>query len=270
MKVSVTGSEGYIGKHLVQMLNQNKIYDVHTIDLLDFNSLNHVQVDVTNQNHIKRLVESYDAIVHLAALVRVGESVKNPSKYYNTNVNGTYNILKNIVCGNFIFASTGAASEPNSPYGFSKRVAEDIVGELADSYNIFRFYNVIGSDGFPPTNPDGLMSKLIDATKTGEFRIYGRDYNTTDGTCMREYVHVNDICSAIIRSLDRPTNKIHNLAYGDAKSVSEIVDIFKEVNDVKFKIIFDRRREGDLEACYLRNASGFMKRSYTYEQMMKV
>jgi UDP-glucose 4-epimerase len=271
MKILVTGSEGYIGKHLVKMLLEDG-NTVHTLDIKGERSETHFIVDINNETFVKygpHIGKKYDAVVHLAALVRVGESVREPYRYYDTNINGTFKLLNNVDTNHFVFASTGAASEPNSPYGFSKRAAEDIVSAMAKKFTIFRFYNVIGTDGFPPTNPDGLMSKLIDAMDTGEFRIYGRDYNTTDGTCMREYVHVNDICAAIMRSLDKPTNKVHNLAYGDPKSVAEIVDVFKKVNNVDFKVIFDRRRDGDLESCYLRGGSQFMRRSYTYEEMMR-
>jgi len=267
MKILVTGSEGYIGQHLCKMLSKLD-YDVYRLDKkVNFNINYDIEDYLFSFNDMPW---EFDTIIHLAALVRVGESVSNPTEYYTTNVQGTINLLNNVKCDNFIFASTGAAASPDSPYGFSKRIAEDIVREKAKTYTTFRFYNVIGTDGYEPTNPDGLFYKLIEATKTKSFTVYGNDYNTSDGTCVREYVHVNDICRAIIKAIENPSNSIENLAYGDTKTVGEIIDIFKQTNEVDFDVVYDKRRPGDLEACYLENPSKYMERNYTYYDMLKM
>ena len=139
--------------------------------------------------------------------MNVGESEKEPIKYYTTNLNGTVNVVSKIKTKNFIFASTGAARDCESAYGISKRAAEDVVKEFCTKhspkdYTIFRFYNVIGSDGFAPTNPDGLMYKLMKARETKEFTIFGNDYNVSpDGTCVRDYAHVNEICDALKQAI---------------------------------------------------------------------
>jgi UDP-glucose 4-epimerase len=272
MKILVTGSNGYIGRHLCAMLEE-KNYEVHKLDY-DINpDLRQYIYDIRDAKELKNggtSFHTYDAVIHLAALVRVGESVHYPTLYYDTNINGTLNVIRRINYKNFIFASTGAAADPKSPYGLSKRVAEDIVAEQCKHFTIFRFYNVIGTDGFPATNPDGLFFNLTQATKTGQFDLYGKDYNTKDGTCVREYVHVNDICKALIKAIDKPSNQVENLAYGDTRTVNEIVNIFKEVNNVDFSVIYKDARPGDLEACYLKNPSEYMVRNYTYEQMLKL
>jgi UDP-glucose 4-epimerase len=271
-KVLVTGSEGYIGQHLCKMLREDPTIDLYCIDQFMDKVPQKNAVDIRVKDHVKYRMKSgndFDTVIHLAALVQVGESVKYPSAYYITNVKGTMNVLKHIKYDNFIFASTGAASKPDSPYGFSKRMAEDVVKEWAPNYTIFRFYNVIGSDGFEPTNPDGLFYKLKKAPSKGKFSIYGENYNTKDGTCVREYVHVNDICKAIIKAIDKPSNKIENLAYGDTRTVKEIVEIFKKVNNVDFDVIYKDARPGDLETCYLEHPSEYMERNYSYEKMLK-
>ena len=271
-KILVTGSMGYIGQHLVQMLKQDKNLEVHCLDKDEIAGTNRYQIDIRLSKDVRETFgeEHYDSVIHLAALVQVGESVKYPTAYYNTNINGTMWLLRYVKANNFIFASTGAAENPISPYGISKRAAEDIVREMRPDATIFRFYNVIGSDGFEPTNPDGLFYNLIGAKQTQRMKIYGNDYNTSDGTCVREYVHVNDICRALIKATETPsTNHIENLAYGDPKTVKEIVEIFKEVNGIEFEVEYEPRREGDLEACYLENPSVFMERNYTYEEMLK-
>lgn len=274
MKVLVTGSEGYIGKHLCKMLESDSNYDVERLDLEiipNFKEKHHI--NIKNTTYLSSLqYKKYDAVIHLAALVQVGESVDHPTDYYETNITGTLNVLKYITYDNFIFASTGAAETPDSPYGLSKRVSEDIVKEhtKGKKSTIFRFYNVIGSDGFQPTNPDGLFYNLIQAAKLGTFNLYGDDYDTKDGTCVREYVHVNDICLALIKALHTPSLNIENLAYGDTKTVSQIIDIFKEVNSVDFKVLRFPRRMGDLVSCYLKNPSSYMERNYTYHEMLKI
>jgi UDP-glucose 4-epimerase len=128
---------------------------------------------------------------------------------------------------------------------------------------------VIGSEGFEPTNPDGLFFNLIQAVDTGKFTIYGDDYDTKDGTCVREYVHVMDICRALMKAIDTPSkNHIENLAYGDTRTVKEIVEIFKKVNEVDFEVEYKHRRPGDLEACYLEHPSKFMIQNHSYEEML--
>jgi UDP-glucose 4-epimerase len=264
--VLITGNKGYIGQHLVKMIEQTRPdILVHGCDIQETSQFNNI--DIRNSFTVKY---SFHTIIHLAALVRVGESVNKPSAYYDTNVNGTRNLLNTINHHNFIFASTGAAENPTSPYGFSKRIAEDIVKERAYDYTIFRFYNVIGTDGFPPTNPDGLMMNLMKAKETGKFTIHGNDYPTKDGTCVREYVHVNDICRAIIKAIDNPSNRIENLAYGDPRTTKEIVETFTKVNDIDCSVEFGPRREGDLAESYLKDPSPYMERHHTYEEMLKV
>jgi UDP-glucose 4-epimerase len=263
-KVLITGHKGYIGQHLWKMIEQTRPdIELTGLDIASIHSNEWHDI----RNPIKCATE-FHTIIHLAALVRVGESVKNPTDYYQTNIDGTINMLKQIRHHNFIFASTGAASNPDSPYGFSKRVAEDIVKELSYDYTIFRFYNVVGTDGFPPTNPEGILLNLLSASKKG-FNLYGDEYNTKDGTCVREYVHVNDICAAIIKAIDEPANSIENLAYGDTRTVKEIIDIYKKVNKTNFKVNVLPRRPGDLEACYLEKPSKYMVQNYSYEEMLK-
>ena len=272
MKILVTGSNGYIGRHLCAMLEE-KNYEVHKLDY-DINpDLRQYIYDIRDAKELKNggtSFHTYDAVIHLAALVRVGESVHYPTLYYDTNINGTLNVIQRIKYKNFIFASTGAASNPLSPYGLSKRVAEDIVAEQCKHFTTFRFYNVTGTGGFPATNPDGLFYNLTQAIETRKFHLHGTDYNTKDGTCVREYIHVNDVCDALIRAIDTPTNGVENLAYNDTRTVKEIVNIFKEVNNVDFDVIYKDVRPGDLESMYLPDPSKFMVRNYTYEQMLKL
>ena len=277
--ILVTGSSGYIGQHLCALLE--KEYNVFGLDYVA-ERFEKRTAPFNIRNKIKPwwfdfhdMPFQYDVVVHLAALVRVNESVKHPMLYYDTNINGTYNVLKEIPTKNFILASTGAAENPVSPYGISKLAAESLVTNFCTKnkidYTIFRFYNVIGSEGFEPTNPDGLMYNLIKAKKTGSFDLYGDDYDTPDGTPIRDYVHVLEICRAIKLAIERPSNAgVENLGTGIGYSVQEIVNYFKEANSCDFRVNIKPRRDGDPGATVLKNVSPYMKKYYTIQEILKI
>ena len=274
-KVLITGVSGYIGSHLCKMLGDT--YEVHGLDIVDPQApLNEFyRCDINRLFTIPDDIE-FDAVIHLAALVRVGESEQMPIRYYITNINGTMNVLNKVKTQNFIFASTGTAQDCNSVYGISKRAAEDVVREFCTQhrvkdYTIFRFYNVIGSDGFSPTNPDGLMHNLINAKESGEFTIHGNDYDISkDGTCVRDYVHVMEICDALKQAIEKPSNQIECLGHGVGYTVKEIVNLFQKVNDVDFTVNYGPRRNGDLASSVLENVSPYMRNLYTIEELLKI
>jgi UDP-glucose 4-epimerase len=275
-KILITGNSGYIGSHLSKMLADS--YEVYGLDI------NLPQTDCLKDWYnidIRKLFtidQEFDAVIHLAALVNVGESEQQPISYYITNLNGTMNVINKIKTKNFIFASTGAAAGCESAYGISKRAAEDVVREYCTihnpkDYTIFRFYNVIGSDGFAPTNPDGLMYNLMKSKEKGEFTIFGNDYDTRDGTCIRDYVHVNEICDALRSAIEKPSNQIECLGHGVGYTVAELVNKFREVNNIPNINLLTKigpRRKGDLAVSVLDNVSPFMKKLYTLEQLLKV
>jgi UDP-glucose 4-epimerase len=227
-------------------------------------------------NRIFTLDEEFDCVIHLAALVRVGESEVKPIQYYITNLNGTMNVLNKIKTKNFIFASTGAAQDCCSAYGISKRAAEDVVKEYCTThrqipYTIFRFYNVIGSEGFAPTNPDGLMYNLIMAMQSKEFTVFGNDYDVSpDGTCVRDYVHVNEICDSLKQAIEKPSNGVECLGHGVGYTVKEIVNKFMEVNNIDIDVKYGPRRKGDIASSVLENVSPYMRNLYTMEELLKV
>jgi len=274
-KVLITGSSGYIGSHLSKMLMDTLQYEVHGLDIREPQYPMHkfYQQDI---NRLFTIDEEFDCVIHLAALVRVGESEQKPISYYITNLNGTMNVINKIKTKNFIFASTGAAQDCESAYGISKRAAEDVVREFCTlhrptPYTIFRFYNVIGSTVVAPTNPDGLMYNLMKARETGEFTVFGNDYDVSDdGTCIRDYVHVNEICDALRTAIERPSNSVESLGHGVGYTVQEIVDLFQKVNDTDFEVKYGPRRKGDLASSVLENVSAYMPILYTMEELLKV
>jgi len=273
-KILITGSSGYIGSHLTHLLKDD--YEVHGLDknlpLIHPSVFYHCDI-----NRTFNLDEEFDAVIHLAALVNVGESEKIPIQYYITNLNGTMNVINKIKTKNFIFASTGAAEGCMSAYGISKRAAEDVVREYCTKhsqkdYTIFRFYNVIGSTVAEPTNPDGLMYNLMKARTSGSFTIFGNDYEQSwDGTCVRDYVHVMEICDAIKQAIEKPSNSVECLGHGVGYTVKEIVEKFKIVNNCDdFEVKYGPRRPGDLPVSVLKNVSSYMKNLYSFEDLLKV
>lgn len=273
-KVLVTGSSGYIGSHLCKMLKGN--YEVHGLDIHEpiVSVDKFYQVDINTLFTIPDQLDPYDAVIHLAALVNVGESEKMPIMYYITNVNGTMNVLNKVPTKNFIYASTGQANLCINPYSISKRASEDCVVEYCTKhrpmdYTMFRFYNVLGTDGIEPTNPDGLMSALIKAAKTGIFTIHGDDYDTPDGTCVRDYVHVNEICNALMMAIEEPANGLENLGHCTGKSVKDMVELFKIVNNVNFTVKIGPKKKGDPAVSVLDTPSKYMKELYELSDLLR-
>ena len=276
-KILITGNSGYIGSHLTQMLQKDSRYEIYGLDknspLIEIQKHFYENIRHDFQRWVASDIE-FDCVIHMAAEVAVGRSVHNPILYYQTNTIGTLNVLEKLRYKNFVFASTGSASGMNSPYSISKKAAEEIVEQYCREKSIpfttFRFYNVVGTDGIPPTNPDGLMWNLIKAKETGKFNLFGNDYNTEDGTCVRDYTHVNEICHGLIQGIEGPTNQIENLGHGVGTTVKQMIDLFKKVNDCNFEVVNVGRRAGDLERTVLPTPSKYMKHLYTIEDLMKI
>jgi UDP-glucose 4-epimerase len=275
-KILITGCSGYIGSHLCKMLEGQ--YEIHGLDLHDpvVSISKFYKVDINRLFTIPDQTEPYHAVIHLAALVNVGESERMPIMYYITNLNGTMNVLNKVPTNNFIFASTGAAALCESAYGISKRAAEDCITEFYTrhrqgiNYTMFRFYNVIGTSyGLMPTNPDGLMLNLMSAKEKG-FTIFGNDYDTKDGTCVRDYVHVLEICNAIRTAIEEPANGLENLGHGKGHTVKEMVEAYKKVNDIDFEVRYGPRRNGDPARSVLDNPSRYMKHLFDFEDLLKI
>jgi len=277
MKILITGNSGYIGSHLTQILSKRTDLELYGLD----RNVPQLPVKEHSRNNIampgyfmwQRDFE-FDCVIHLAAEVAVGRSVTNPIVYYQTNTLGTLRILQELKFKRFIHASTGSAGPMNNPYGISKRASEEIVDQYCKENNIpfttFRFYNVTGADGINPTNPDGLMWNLMNAQKTGVFNLFGNDYNTEDGSAIRDYTHVNEICRALEQAIDCSTNQIENLGHGVGTSVLQMIELYKTINNCKFEVNICPRRAGDLEKSVLDNPSPFMQKLYTMGELLWV
>lgn len=252
-KILVTGCTGYIGSHVCKVLFERG-YEVIGLDIDD--EQNDVSKWVTRFIHADvrnvLLTEKYDAIVHLAGVISVEESMSMPSHYYDTNLNGTMEILyKMHEDTHFIFASTAGAFDPQSPYARSKVAAEDIIKENAEQYTIFRFFNVAGSDG--ENMQQGTATHLIRiaaevaAKKRPGMFIFGTDYDTPDGTCVRDYIHVVDLANAIANAVKNgPKNTPYEcIGSGKGYSVKQVIHTMRLATGMDIGVNYMDRRAGD-------------------------
>ncbi len=288
MKILVTGGAGYIGSHVVKQLGEQTDHDITVLDNLvtgfqesilygDF-----IEADLSNFKQIEEIIKegNYDAVIHFAASLVVPESVENPLKYYLNNTANTAHLIKQCVTygvNKFIFSSTAAVYgepapdlipvteespvAPINPYGSSKLMSETVLKDTAFAYDEFnyialRYFNVAGAsvDGKigQSTENATLLIKVAAETALGKrdkMFIFGDDYPTEDGTCIRDYIHVEDLASAHIRALEHleegKEGGVFNCGYGHGFSVKEVLETMKKVSGVDFPVEIKERRAGD-------------------------
>jgi UDP-glucose 4-epimerase len=275
-KVLVTGSSGYIGQHLCLYLSKLG-YEVIGLDRRDIGGVGcseFIRQDILDTNDIPG---DYDAVVHLAALVQVGMGQIAMMDYYRTN------LLERLQYDTFVFASTCQANQSHN-YGKTKLIGEHLVKDFCDNrcvpHTIFRFGNVAGTAGYGPTNTDGLLYNLINAKETGTFNLYGNDYDTPDGTALRDYIHVMEVCYSIEKAIQRPSRFIgaeeypymEYLGHGVQYTVMECINAFKKVNNCDFEVVVKPRRQGDPNYMDTYTVSPYMnlEARSTLEEMMKI
>ena len=282
--ILVTGGAGYIGSHINKMLYQNG-YETVVFDNLVYGHREAVKWgtletgDLADTNRLEEIFVKYDidAVFHFAAYAYVGESVKNPRKYYNNNVVNTLHLLDVMIKHNvkyIVFSSTcatyGAPEEvpiteemkqaPINPYGASKlmieRILDDYHGAYGLNYCCLRYFNAAGADpeseiGESHT-PETHLIPLILAAAAGDrenVRVFGTDYPTRDGSCIRDYIHVTDLADAHMKALDYLKNKgesaCFNLGNCTGNSVLEVIRAAKEITGKDIPVVLDERRQGD-------------------------
>lgn len=284
MKLLVTGGAGYIGSHTVRAL-LTAGYEVIVLDNFSRGhrsaipaDVSYIAMDIANpevENILKK--NKIEGIMHFAAHSQVGESMVHPSIYYENNVVGSYRLIeaaRRAGIRHFVFSSTAAVyGEPDSipiietaslaptnVYGRTKLMIEQILKDYSDSYGMhyvaLRYFNaagadesgVIGEDHTPETH----LIPLVLATALGqrkEITVFGTDYDTADGTCIRDYIHVNDLAQAHVlamKYLKEGGNSIaFNLGSGHGFSVKEIIETAKRVTGIDFPVSYGSRRAGD-------------------------
>jgi UDP-glucose-4-epimerase GalE len=283
--IFVFGGAGYIGSHVCKALYQTGFHPV-TIDNLSEGFRENVlfgpfhEMDLSDKNEIRKLFRQYKplAVIHLAAFLSVAESVKNPSKYYTNNVEATLSLLEVILeIGPLpvVFSSSaavyGTALEcpiqethplnPLNPYGHTKKIIEQVLSDFKLAYGLpsvsFRYFNAAGADPdlelgprrFKPFHLIPILVKTL-ATRQSQFEVYGCDYPTPDGSCIRDYVHVSDLASAHVKAVERLLKGQNlplaiNLGTGKGYSVFEVHAAMENVSGQKIPLVKALARPGD-------------------------
>lgn len=282
--VLVTGGAGYIGSHACKALKQAGFTPIAFDNLstgwsqaVKFGPFEHG--NLLQKADVDRVFDLYSpiAVMHFAAFSQVGESIKNPGLYWENNVLGSLNLVQTAVehkCLDFVFSSTCATygdqdkvvldethkQTPINAYGSSKLAVENLLRDFEITYGlksvIFRYFNVAGADPDaevgefhqPETHLIPLILDVVDG-KRDSITIFGTDYNTHDGTCIRDYVHVCDLVDAHVLGLkwlqDGKVSRVFNLGTGDGFSVRQVIDQTQYVTNRSVPVIEGNRRSGD-------------------------
>jgi UDP-glucose 4-epimerase len=282
--ILIAGGAGYIGSHVNKLLNE-KGYETAVYDSLIYGHRRFVKWgqmvlgDLANREQLRLCFEKYpiEAVMHFGGFTYVGESVNDPAKYYQNNLINTLNlvdVMKAFGVKYFVFSSSCAVygiphtipidetepQKPINPYGKTKSMVEEILKDYDRAYGIkhvnLRYFNAAGADidgeigesHKPETHLIPLVIRaalgVIDSVK-----VFGVDYATKDGTCIRDYIHVSDLAEAHVKALEylkkKNVSDSINLGNGNGYSVREVIDAVKRVGKRHFKVIEDGRREGD-------------------------
>lgn len=281
--ILITGGAGFIGSHVNQLLHQNN-YQTVVLDNLSLGSRDAVikgafiQGDIGNGDDLKRVFENYkiDAVMHFAALTDVGASITSPHDYYTNNVVYTLNLLNAMRHYNVktcVFSSSAAIfglpkqaritedhpCNPINPYGRTKLIIEEILHDYDQAFGIkftcLRYFNAAGGDpsgqikNYKKKESNLIPLALRSLLFNKELSIYGTDYPTPDGTCIRDYIHVADLAAAHLLALQRldknRKSANYNLGNGSGFSVREVIEAIERVTGKKLKAVDGPRRPGD-------------------------
>jgi UDP-glucose-4-epimerase GalE len=283
MRVLVTGGAGYVGSHAAKELVRSS-HDVVIVDNLaeghrpSVGKLTFIEADLLDRDHITQILkdQKIDAVMHFAAFAYVGVSVREPAKYYHNNIVGSLSLLDAMLAAGvdrIVFSSSCATygtpnrvpitedhpQNPISPYGYTKLVIEHALADYAHAYGLgyaaLRYFNAsgaaadgtIGEDHDPETHLIPLILQVA-LGQRDHIDVFGDDYPTPDGTCIRDYIHVDDLATAHVAALEKLTPRMAlkvNLGTGHGNSVQEVVQICREVTGHPIPVRIAPRREGD-------------------------
>ena len=272
---------------IVDNLCNSKIDVLDKIEKISGKKVKFYQIDLCNEEELRKVFieNKIDGVIHFAGLKAVSESVEKPIMYYNNNLVSTLNLLllmQEFNVKKLVFSSSATVyGKPKSlpiyedfslmttnPYGTTKLMIENILKDLYNSDNSFditilRYFNPIGAhkSGLLGENPNGIPNNLmpyIMRVAIGEYKelqVFGNDYDTIDGTGVRDYIHVCDLANGHVLALQNKKSglKIYNLGTGKGTSVLELVHEFEKINNIKINYVIKPRRSGDIDACFASN-----------------
>ncbi|CAG8476814.1 12769_t:CDS:1 [Cetraspora pellucida] len=286
MRILVCGGAGYIGSHLVRELSTQQGYEIIVLDNLSKghiksipNGIKFEKADIRDKKALERIFSEYkpDAVMHFCASISIEESVADPLGYYENNVVGTIYLLQTMKKHNvkyFIFSSSSAIfgnpkevpiadniqPDPINPYGDTKYIVEKILAWSENAYGLkyicLRYFNACGAhesgDIGEDHDPETHLIPLIFQAALGQrssISIFGNDYDTKDGTCVRDYIHVTDLATAHIKALEylirENKSQSFNLGSGGGYTVNEVINAVVDVTGIQFSTIMESRRPGD-------------------------
>ena len=315
MKILVTGGTGYIGSHtvvelinsgyepiIIDNLSNSKVEVLDSLEEITGKRVKFYENDVCDVEALNKIFDEneIDAVMHFAGYKAVGESVKEPLKYYLNNLDSTLNLLKVMGehnCKKFVFSSSATVyGDPKvlpiteecevggttNPYGDTKFMIEKMLNNLYISDNewsiaILRYFNPVGAheSGLIGESPNGIPNNLmpyivrVATGKYPELSVFGNDYDTPDGTGVRDYIHVVDLAKGHISTLNSIKDKtglnVYNLGTGTGYSVLDLVKSFEKVNGVKVPYKIVERRPGDIASCYADASKAFRELNWKAE-----
>ncbi len=312
MKILVTGGLGYIGSHTVVELQQrghevvviDNLYNSQEsvkskIESITKKSLKFIKMDATDYDSLLELckLETFDGIIHFAGYKAVGESVKEPLKYYHNNLLSTINLARVAVelgINKFIFSSSATVYgdgvspfdetmpllERTNPYGETKAMCERILTDTAKASNLnvtlLRYFNPVGAHEsgligeIPNGIPNNLMPYVTQVAKGIREKLYvfGNDYDTSDGTGVRDYIHVVDLAKGHVAAIESTKTgvNVYNLGTGKGTSVLEIINAFMDTNKINIPYVITDRRPGDIAVSYADATKAFKELKWKAEK----
>ena len=305
--ILITGGAGYIGSHVIEKLikRKKKVFIVDNLSSgykkLINKKAKFYKSDINHLKIIKKIIKKnkIDAVIHLAASISVTDSKKDYKLFYKNNVEGTSNLIKackDSLVKNFVFSSTAAVYKssnkkvtelskikPKSVYGITKLKAEKIIikslKKLKINYAILRYFNVVGASPSKKIGPlkknDTLFKNISIAMfkKKTDIKIYGNNFNTKDGTCIRDYIHVSDLSEIHIQILKKieeaKKSVILNCGYGKGVSVKQVADEFMKISKKEVSVTILKKRPADIESSIANNNNlkNFIKWKPKYDNL---